>query len=283
MSEEVPVSDVSDVSEEVSKTGTGAARAGRAGAAGGRSLAGRAALVTGATSGVGRAVGRALAAAGADLWAVGRNEEALEAARRWDRDGASGTVRPLRADLADADRALEAAERVRGEADGLDVLVHSAGVYRDGELEELALEDHDDLFDLHVRARSLITRELLPQLRSAAGDVVFVNSSQGLGASAGTGMYAASMHALRAVADALRDEVNDDGIRVTTVYLGRTATPMQEEVHEREGRPYEPERLIRPESVARAVLGALTLPRDAEVTDIRLRSMREPAPRRGSA
>ncbi len=248
----------------------------------GRALAGRSALVTGATSGVGRAVGRALAAAGAELWAVGRNEEALDACRRWGGDAGPGAVRPLRADLADADRALEVAERVREEADGLDVLVHSAGVYREDELEEFRLEDLDALFDLHVRARSLLTREFVPELRRAAGDVIFINSSQGLRASAGTGMYGASMHALEAVADALRDEVNGDGVRVTTVFLGRTATPMQEEVHETEGRPYEPERLIQPESVARAVVGALTLPRDAEITDVRLRSMKKPAPRAGS-
>ena len=58
--------------------------------------------------------------------------------------------------------------------------------------------------------------------------------------------YSASKHALRAVADGLRDEVNKKGVRVMTVFPGRTATPMQEEVHRYEGRDYDPERFLQP-------------------------------------
>jgi len=65
--------------------------------------------------------------------------------------------------------------------------------------------------------------------------------------SGGVGAYAASKHALRAIAESLRDEVNEDGIRVTSIFLGRTAGPMQERSHAMEGRSYRPERLVQPE------------------------------------
>jgi NADP-dependent 3-hydroxy acid dehydrogenase YdfG len=86
--------------------------------------------------------------------------------------------------------------------------------------------------------------------------------------------YAASKHALRALADGLRDEVNKKGVRVITVFPGRTATPMQEAVHRYEGRPYDAERFLQPEDVAAAAVNALALPRTAEVTDLHIRPMR---------
>jgi NADP-dependent 3-hydroxy acid dehydrogenase YdfG len=95
----------------------------------------------------------------------------------------------------------------------------------------------------------------------------------GLNAVAHIGQYAATKHALRAVADSLRAEVNPAGVRVLSVFLGRTATPMQATVHQMEGRAYRPELLIQPQDVATLVLNTLSLPRTAEVTDIHLRPM----------
>jgi NAD(P)-dependent dehydrogenase (short-subunit alcohol dehydrogenase family) len=116
-----------------------------------------------------------------------------------------------------------------------------------------------------------LTRLLLPQLRLSRGQVVFVNSGAGLDANARWGAYAAAKHGLRALADALRREEHDHGVRVTSVYPGRTATPMQLKVHQQEGRTYDPDRWIDPESVATTVLAAIDLPRDAEITDLTVR------------
>ena len=91
-------------------------------------------------------------------------------------------------------------------------------------------------------------------LRTRRGQVVFVNSTIGLSTRAGAGQFAATQHALRAVADTLRDEVNPDGIRVTSVYPGRTATPRQATLHAHEGRTYRPERLMQPDDVAAMVV-----------------------------
>lgn len=89
------------------------------------------------------------------------------------------------------------------------------------------------------------------------------------------GQYSATKYALRAFADSLRDEVNADGLRVLSVFLGRTASPMQATLHEMEKKTYNPERLIQPEDVAAIVLAALSVPYTAEVTDIHIRPLRK--------
>jgi NADP-dependent 3-hydroxy acid dehydrogenase YdfG len=76
----------------------------------------------------------------------------------------------------------------------------------------------------------------------------------------------------------LRDEVNDDGVRVLSAFAGRTASPMQAAIHRAEGRAYHPERRLQPEDVAAAIVGALALPRTAEITEIRIRPERKPLP-----
>ena len=92
-------------------------------------------------------------------------------------------------------------------------------------------------------------------------------------ASAPNVLYAATKHGLKAIADGLRDEVNADGVRVISVYPGRTATAMQQFVHDCEGREYRPELLMRAEEVGEVVLSALSLPRSGEVTDVSVRPM----------
>ena len=85
--------------------------------------------------------------------------------------------------------------------------------------------------------------------------------------------YDSTKHALRAIADSLRGEINEHGVRVLSVYLGRTASEMQEQICQMEGKPYRPELLLQPNDVASVILNALSLPRTAEVTDIWIRPM----------
>ncbi|MGH3324062.1 MAG: SDR family NAD(P)-dependent oxidoreductase, partial [Streptomyces sp.] len=99
--------------------------------------------------------------------------------------------------------------------------------------------------------------------------VLFVNSGAGLRANPQWAAYAASKHGLKALADALREEERGHGVKVTSVYPGRTATPMQEKVHSQEGKEYDPGRWIQPGAVATTLLTALDLPGGgAEVTDL---------------
>ena len=75
-------------------------------------------------------------------------------------------------------------------------------------------------FAANVQAPYALLQAALPLLRAASGQVVFLNSTQGLTASPEVGQYAATQHALRAIADSLREEVNEQGIRVTSIFLG---------------------------------------------------------------
>jgi NAD(P)-dependent dehydrogenase (short-subunit alcohol dehydrogenase family) len=233
-------------------------------------LRGHNCVVTGASSGIGRAITVAFAAAGATVYAVARRREELEATAQLARPDA---VVPLHADLTREDAVLELARTLGARDGGMDVLVHSAGTWSYGGFDTAPVAELDRQYATNVRAPYLLTQALLPALRASAGQVVFVNSTAGLTARAGVAQYAATKHALKAMADALREEVNSEGIRVLTVYPGRTASPLQARIFQVEGRPYLPERLMQPEDVASAVLHAITLPRTAEITDLTVRQM----------
>ena len=110
-------------------------------------------------------------------------------------------------------------------------------------------------------------------LKVRPGQIVFINSTVGLQARAGVSQYAATKHALNAIANSLREEVNADGIRVLSVFPGNTATPLQEIICQIEGRLYQPEILIQPEDIAAVVVNTLRLPRSAEVMDVRVRPL----------
>ena len=114
----------------------------------------------------------------------------------------------------------------------------------------------------------VLTQALLPALRKGPGHVVPANSTVGMRAKPGWAAYASSKFGLRAFADSLRAEEQCHGIRVTSLYLGRTATPMQQQVHAQEGKYYDRSRWIQPETVAQAVLQVLDCPRDANVPEL---------------
>jgi NADP-dependent 3-hydroxy acid dehydrogenase YdfG len=233
-------------------------------------MAGQSAVVTGGSSGIGHAIAMALAEEGMSLRLVGRDTDRLEqvarSAKHRTRDVGWTAV-----DLTRPRQIEDYAAQLRSERIG--VLVHSAGLYVRGPHAERAGDEYAAVFAANVSGPMHLTRLLLPSLREAQGQIVFINSTQGLAASANVGMFAATQHALRAMADTLRDEVNGDGVRVLAIYPGRTATPRQERIFELEGRTYAPERLLQPEDIATMIMAALKLPRTAEVTNLTIRPM----------
>ncbi len=236
------------------------------------SLQGHVAVVTGASSGIGRAIAVALAQQGAELCLVGRDSVRLGETAAIAQDFSQ--VKNFQLDLTVEDQLHPLVEHVSRKNGRLDILIHSAGVICEDAMECSRIEDLDLQYATNLRAPYLLTRLLLPTLTNARGQIVFINSSVGLTARrADIGQYAATKHGLKAVADSLREEVNSRGIRVLTLYLGRTATPMQELLHRPEGRDYDPSALLQPEDVASVVVGSLMLPRTAEITDISIRPM----------
>ncbi|MGY0235112.1 SDR family oxidoreductase [Longispora urticae] len=221
-------------------------------------------LLTGATGGIGTLIARKLHDRGDNLFLLGRDGAALEALAK-EFPGTEVLV-------ADVGRPADLAGELAGRLPGrLDALVHCAGAVELGPVAELGPDVWQTMLTVNLAGPAELTRLALPALRAAAGHVVLVNSGAGLAAHAGWSAYAASKFGLRGFADALRAEEHGNGVRVTSVYPGRTATAMQEKVHQQEGADYEPKEWIQPESVATAVLAALDLPRDAEVTDLTVR------------
>jgi NADP-dependent 3-hydroxy acid dehydrogenase YdfG len=221
------------------------------------------ALVTGASGDIGGAISAALADHGMSVIAVARSADRLD-------DLASrhpGEIEPLAADLTDeAGRAAVAESLWRRER--LDLLVLGSGIYARS-------DDPADLeaqFAANVLGPYSLLRAVLPLLTASQGQVVFINSTQGLAASPGVGHFAATQHAMRALADSLRDEVNPHGVRVASIFLGRTATARQAAIFAMEAKAYVPKRLLQPADVAGVVLMLVTLAPTAEVTSITLRS-----------
>ncbi|SBS73301.1 SDR family oxidoreductase [uncultured Microbacterium sp.] len=224
-------------------------------------------VLTGAGSGIGLAVARRLAARGDRLILIARDRP-----RAAEVEALLPGSRSVVADLSDP---AQIAGAVAELPDRIDAVIHAAGIVDLGDVADAPLASWTDQLTVNLVAPAELTRVLLPRLRATRGQVLFINSGAGLTAHAGWGAYAASKHGLKALADALRGEEAPRGVRVTTVYPGRTATPMQARVHEQEGRAYDPAAFIDPESVADAVLTALTLPRDAVISDLTVR----PGPR----
>jgi NADP-dependent 3-hydroxy acid dehydrogenase YdfG len=220
------------------------------------------AVVTGATGHIGRAIGGALIAAGIEVVLHGRNADRV--ARLRTETGAEA----IAGDLTEA-AAVEALRARVARHGRLDVLTLGAGIYeRSADPEALRRQ-----FIANVLGPYALLQALLPFLIAAQGQVVFLNSTQGITASEGVGQYAATQHALRAIADSLRAEVNAQGVRVLSIFLGRTASERQRDIFALEGRPYVPELLIQPADVAQAVIAMLALPRTVEATQLMLRPM----------
>jgi len=236
-------------------------------------LGGLVAVVTGASSGIGQAIAVALAREGVHVVAIGRNAVGLAKTVAVVQQFSRATS--FQIDLTVEDGFQSFLSHLEG-GGRLDILIHCAGVIRQGRMEQACVEDLDLQYATNVRAPYVLTKCLLPLLAASRGQIVFINSSAALNAKrAEVGQYAATKHALRGIADSLREEVNPKGVRVLSVYLGRTATPMQEALVQEEGQSYHPEMLLQPEDVASVVVQSLMLPATAEVTDISIRPMRK--------
>lgn len=214
-------------------------------------------MVAGATGGIGRAVVTALAGAGHQVIAVARDPDRLRAA--------SG-VRVVMADLAQPQRlagAIEPPER-------LDALVYCAGVSVEAiaPVDGTGLAVWQETMAVNAVAAAELTRLLLPALRRSRGHVVFVNSARSVRAVPGWSAFAASKAALQELADSLRAEEAGNGLRVTTVYPGATATGQLRQVRAAFGRDYDPQRCIQPATVAAVVAWVLAAPPDGYVSEL---------------
>ena len=231
-------------------------------------LIGRVCLVTGSSAGIGRAIAVAFAREGARLVIVGRN---LDELRKTHVQMGQPDAIVEKVDLTKAGAAERLAANVQERFGQLDVLVHCAGSIRYGMLDAASTDDFDHLLKSNLIAPFELTRSLSQLLSSARGDIVFLNSSIVRFPRPEVGQYASTQHAVMGLSETLRQEMNAKGVRVTSIHAGRTATPRMERLFHREGRSYQPERLLQPEDIAETVVTVVSLPRTAEVTELHIR------------
>jgi short-subunit dehydrogenase len=190
-------------------------------------LKGRVALVTGASSGIGEATARELASRGAAVVLASRDEGRLEALGREIRASGGGRALAMKTDISDVG-SVEAMVRQSVEALGsIDVLINNAGLGLSGRVAELRAEDLRYVFEVNTIGPLTCIQAALPYMRGG-GRIINVSSVVGRRSIPKVGGYCATKFALNALSDALRVEVADRGITVTSVYPGTTRTAFRE-------------------------------------------------------
>lgn len=186
----------------------------------------KSALVTGASTGIGRATALHLDGKGWRVFAGVRREEDAASLR----EAGSERLVPLMLDVTDAEQIAAAAERIGAEVGeaGLDGLVNNAGIAVPGPLETLPIDDFKRQIEVNLSAHVAVTQAMLPSIRRARGRIVFITSIGGLMAFPMFGAYHAAKFGLEAVGDVFRQELRPWGIRVAIVEPGSIATPIWE-------------------------------------------------------
>ena len=232
-------------------------------------LAGRSALVTGASRGIGAAIARGLAGAGARVVLVARSRDALDRRAATLPHGASALV----ADLVQTSAAAALADAARGllGADP-DIVVHAAGTFPLGPLVDVSDAELDIALALNSAAPLRLTRAVLPGMRArGSGHIVTIGSVADRTVFPGNAIYAATKHAVRAMHEVLRMETVGSGVRATLVSPAATDTPIWD-AYDPDGSPDLPSRamMLRAEDVADVVLWAVTRPAHVDVEEVRL-------------
>ena len=194
------------------------------------SLDGKVALVTGASSGMGEEITKAMAAAGAAVAAVGRNEERLERVVA-EAQGDGGEVFAIARDLTEDGAAQAVVDEAVERMGKLDILANVAGIMELGPLGETPVESLDRQFRTNVRAPFELTQAALPHLREAKGAIIFISSMAALAAFPESAAYTATKGAIDAVARQLAVELAPQGVRVNAIAPGEIDTPMNTEFY----------------------------------------------------
>ena len=241
-------------------------------------LQGKVGLITGASSGIGRAIARTLSAEGMRLMIAGRRRDRLEALA----DELSGDVAVAPCDLRDEGQILETVANLRQRFGGMDVLVNNAGLGRAAPLMSGATEAWREMLEVNVLALCILTREAISDMRGRGDDghVIHIASMASHRVPTGSGVYSASKFAVRSLTEGLRRELRaaDSGIRVTALSPGFVETEFARVFHgteEAARETYGRYPCLQPEDVADMVRYALTRPPHVQIHDLLVRPTRQ--------
>lgn len=237
-------------------------------------LAGRVAIVTGASRGIGFEIASVLAAAGAHIAMLARSRDTLEEGARLIGSEGPGKAVAIVCDVTDADQvaaAVRSAQDAFGEAD---ILVNNAGSFALGTVATMATQAFVEAMHVNLVAPFILVKSVLPAMRArGTGHIVTIGSVADRSTFPENGAYAAAKHGVRALHEVIRQELRGSGVRATLVSPGPTDTPLWDavDVTGREG--FTPRRdMLRTSAVADAVLWCVTRPASVNVDELRLTS-----------
>jgi NADP-dependent 3-hydroxy acid dehydrogenase YdfG len=232
--------------------------------------AGRVAVITGASSGIGEATARALAADGHRLALLARRADRIQAVAAELGDG----VIAIEADVTDRDSLVAAAGRVQSELGGADILVNNAGVMLLAPFSSDQQAEHRQMVEVNLLGAMTATEVFLDQLRSGGGDLVNISSVAGRTARAGNAVYAATKWGINGWSEALRQELRPD-IRVMVIEPGAVATELTDHITHAETKratqQFVEDLAIPPQDIAEVIAFAVTRPRRMTLNEILVR------------
>ncbi len=230
----------------------------------------RVAVITGASSGIGAATARALAAEGNRLALLARRADRIEALAVEIGGGAVA----IEADVTDRDALSSAADRVRGELGGADILINNAGVMLLGPFSAEQRADYRQMVEVNLLGAISATEVFLDQLRDGEGDLVNISSVAGRTARPGNAVYAATKWGIGGWSEALRQELQPD-VRVTVIEPGAVATELTSHITHAETKrateEYVSDLAIGPEDIAEVISFAVGRPRRMTLNEILVR------------
>lgn len=231
---------------------------------------GRVAVITGASSGIGAATARALAADGYRVALLARRADRIQALADELGDGAIA----IEADVTDRASLVAAAERVKAEFGGTDVLVNNAGIMLLGPFSSDQQEDYRQMIEVNLIGAITVTEVFLDQLRDGGGDLVNISSVAGRTARPGNGVYAATKWGINGWSESLRQELQP-GVRVTVIEPGAVATELPSHItHEQTRAGAEAmysQVAVTAEDIAEVIAFAVSRPSRLTINEILLR------------
>jgi NADP-dependent 3-hydroxy acid dehydrogenase YdfG len=237
--------------------------------------AGRVAVITGASSGIGEATARAFAAGGHRLALLARRADRVQALA----DELGNGALAIEADVTDRDSIVAAAERVRQELSGADILVNNAGVMLLGPFTSDQRAEHRQMVETNLLGAMTATEVFLEQLRDGGGDLVNISSVAGRKARAGNAGYAATKWGMNGWSEALRQELQPD-IRVTVIEPGAVATELTDHITHAEAKQVAEQMYesmsITAEDIAEVIAFAVGRPRRMTLNEILIRPTGQP-------
>ncbi len=233
-------------------------------------LEGKIAVVTGASSGIGRAICKRLAKEKIDLGLVARGEKKLEKFSKSLEEEHSIETMVLPTDVKDEDQVKKAVDNTVEKFGGLDILINNAGIIRYGKIDNFSTEDYKDVMGTNCDGVFFFTREAIPHLKESEGNLVCIGSFDANHPRSFNPIYAASKWWVKGFVHSIESIVGESGVAVTLINPSEVRTNIEDENGEKYKEKFDREEVMDPEEVAEAVFFAVNQKGNTTVSELNI-------------